>query len=373
MYKTLGHYHIARLNHLASHRLNNKYSIKCLVLADRQNSYFWNTNTKERMDFELAVLFPGELLENVRISRQLFKIASYIYQTKPAFIFTANYEIPAMFFASIISKVFNGIPVSMSDTTFQDRPRKKYKEFIKKLALLPHEFAFVAGSRSMSYIKSLGFSEDKIYTGCDVVDNSAIAESCAKFKSSALFSDKNIICIARLIHEKNMFRLLDAFKIHYTSCDLPYQLNVCGDGPLMKSLIQYKNDNNIQGVTFSGYIAPPAIFEQLASAEALILPSVSESWGLVVNEAMAAGLPVLVSKHCGCVPELVVEGVTGWTFNPSDPDDIALAMSKLYNSDTSEVEKMKRNCIDLIAKWDLSRFSDEVENLVFEVNTGPPR
>jgi glycosyltransferase involved in cell wall biosynthesis len=71
---------------------------------------------------------------------------------------------------------------------------------------------------------------------------------------------------------------------------------------------------------FKQYEELPAWY---AAAGAFVHASTSEQWGLVVNEAMAAGLPVLVSNRCGCAPELVREGVNGFTFNPNDEEALA--------------------------------------------------
>ena len=62
---------------------------------------------------------------------------------------------------------------------------------------------------------------------------------------------------------------------------------------------------------------------------AFVHASASEQWGLVVNEAMAAGLPVIVSERCGCAPDLVREGVNGLTFDPCDVAELAGLMERV--------------------------------------------
>jgi glycosyltransferase involved in cell wall biosynthesis len=92
-------------------------------------------------------------------------------------------------------------------------------------------------------------------------------------------------------------------------------------------------------VVFAGFQQMDTLPVYYGLASCLVLPSVSESWGLVVNEAMAAGLPVLVSHHCGCVPELVKPGVNGYVFNPLDTGGLARLMG-LMSSRSVDADKM---------------------------------
>jgi len=75
-------------------------------------------------------------------------------------------------------------------------------------------------------------------------------------------------------------------------------------------------------------------------ASGFILPSLYEPWGLVVNEAMASGLPVLVSSKCGCVPELCWRGVNGFDFNPLYEDEIMKSMLDLSSLNSNQLKKM---------------------------------
>ncbi|MEJ2070311.1 MAG: glycosyltransferase family 4 protein [Syntrophobacterales bacterium] len=95
-------------------------------------------------------------------------------------------------------------------------------------------------------------------------------------------------------------------------------------------------------------------------ASVFILPSSHlEQWGLVVNEAMASGLPVLVSSACGCVPELVQEGVNGFSFDPSDREGLARLMLKM-SSQEAELKTMGEASRRLIADWSPEVFAQNL-------------
>jgi glycosyltransferase involved in cell wall biosynthesis len=92
-----------------------------------------------------------------------------------------------------------------------------------------------------------------------------------------------------------------------------------------------------------------------ALADAFIHASTTEQWGLVVNEAMSSGLPVIVSNRCGCALDLVQEGKNGFTFDPYNVGYLAQLMAKISALDfpLSEFGFMSRK---IIANWGLERF-----------------
>ena len=101
-----------------------------------------------------------------------------------------------------------------------------------------------------------------------------------------------------------------------------WPLLIVGDGPLKPELEQMSRELGLTGrVHFRGYLSADAMAPFYALASAFILASsYSEQWGLVVNEAMSAGTPVLVSRVCGSAADLVVDGETGFKFDPANPD-----------------------------------------------------
>ena len=100
-----------------------------------------------------------------------------------------------------------------------------------------------------------------------------------------------------------------------------------GSGPDRQAIDEYIRRNDVPGVVFSGFRQIGELPAFYALAGCLVLPSLSETWGLVVNEALASSLPVLVSERCGCVPELVHSGLNGYVFDPLDVDGLARLMA----------------------------------------------
>lgn len=136
-----------------------------------------------------------------------------------------------------------------------------------------------------------------------------------------------------------------------------------GNGPLEEEL-KLDAPGNIHFMNFQNQSEIPAVYKM---ADILVVPSVSETWGLAVNEAMAAGKPVLVSDRCGCAADLVEEGVTGYTFRANDIQHL-IRKIKLAVSDKSHLKDMGLNANLKIQDWSFATIVQAVENLI--ISTG---
>ena len=101
------------------------------------------------------------------------------------------------------------------------------------------------------------------------------------------------------------------------------------------------------------YFTLPTVYAQ---ADAYLQPSLSEPWGLAVNEAMACGLPVVVSDRCGCREDLVRANVNGFTFDPTNHESLVTALERLLAS-RSRWPEMGRASREIIAGWGLDLFA----------------
>jgi glycosyltransferase involved in cell wall biosynthesis len=148
-------------------------------------------------------------------------------------------------------------------------------------------------------------------------------------------------------------------------------LRIIGDGPLRKQLSQGVNAIDSGRIVWVGSLSGAVLANEYLSATALILPSLSEPWGLVVNEALAYGCPVIVSSTCGCVPELVIEGESGYTVDPRSALDIKQKMQMVL-SDLSG-EGVSRFCCRLASQYTPQRAASEICQGIESVSLGPCR
>jgi glycosyltransferase involved in cell wall biosynthesis len=240
------------------------------------------------------------------------------------------------------------------DSTAFDQDRIPWKEKAKANFFRRCDGFFCYGARSKEYVASYGVDPQKIYDGCQAA---ALAHD---YDASAIpaYYDGNppgaasfkFLYVGRLSKEKGLFDLLEAFcRVHEQNPEAT--LALAGSGLIEEDLRQRTRALGIESaVTLLGTKTPEEIGRLLMSSAAMILPSYREPWGLVVNEALSFGCPVVVSDICGCVPELVIDGVTGYSFPPGDVDALAQAMSnaQLLSKDRAAVA---RKCLDVIGKF----------------------
>jgi len=136
-------------------------------------------------------------------------------------------------------------------------------------------------------------------------------------------------------------------------------LVLLGDGPLRSSINNQLSTLNLQNhVPLPGFKQYPELPVYYGLASAFIHASTTEQWGLVVNEAMASGLPVLVSNRCGYAIDLVQDGRNGFTFDPYDVEALAQLMLRLTETPKHRLAEMGDASREVIANWGPVRFPD---------------
>ena len=158
---------------------------------------------------------------------------------------------------------------------------------------------------------------------------------------------REIICVARFVPVKNIDNLLRAWKI-VEDTNTGYKLIIIGNGPEHDNLTRIVADFDLRHVDFPGIINNEDIPAYFNNADAFILPSLYESWGLVVNEAMAAGLPVLLSSKINACNTLLKEDVNGFSFDPYDVGEISEKIIKYIVLPTKSKQDMATNSLKVI-------------------------
>lgn len=245
------------------------------------------------------------------------------------------------------------------DSTMYDRPRVHWKSWAKRLFFARCDGFFGYGLRSKQYLMSLGAKEADIIIPCLAAalphdyDASKVLSDYRR-QNAAIFNSPRFLYVGRLTPAKGLDDLLRAFNPVRARIPAAH-LDIIGGGSLRDVLVDRINELGLeQAVTLHGPRNLSDIVPHFLSSVALVLPSRSEPWGLVVNEALSYGCPVVVSDRCGCVPELVIEGVTGYGFETGDIEALSaalLSVSRLSEDRATTAGK----CIDVVSAFTAER------------------
>ena len=260
--------------------------------------------------------------------------------------------------------------ITCSDSTFESQPRSRAKEVFKRLVLAPFDAALVAGHRSHAYLESLGLGVARRFQPWDVVDNAYFERGAdaSRLKAESVRAKYHLppryfLCVARFIPEKKLERLVEAYA-HYVALAGrdAWSLVLPGSGPLetqlRASVAAAGLEAKVQFPGFLHYQDLPAVY---GLAGAFVFQSVADTWGLVVNEAMAAGLPMLVSSRCGCAPDLVREGGNGFVYDPENVPQLAGLLTQLANMNDARRAAMGQQSREMIKEFSPEAFAQGME------------
>lgn len=200
------------------------------------------------------------------------------------------------------------------------------------------------------------FTDEQMFYGIDVVDNEFWQDYTDK---STLECKRYFLAVGRQIPQKNFFHIVRSYKTYYDKygSEKSLPLVLVGDGPEHGKIMQFVKEQGLEDmVTLMPFKSQTELKQIYHNAELLILSSSSETWGLVINEAMACGLPVISSNECGATHTLVKDGVNGFSFSLTDEDSLFEKMCQ-YNELSDDCKTgMRHAALKTIADWGLPRF-----------------
>jgi len=261
---------------------------------------------------------------------------------------------------------YEKLSVMMDDAWKLSDMRGFLISMVKKIIHRNIDVAFIPAPSHAAYYIDKGIPPERIVYGVDVVDNDFFASGADRARSHAdrLWKElglprKFFVFVGRFIQRKGIATLLEAYRryVHALPND-PWGLVLVGEGDELR--VHEKAMLGYPSVKFVGSQFGDQLCTYYGLAGAFVLPSEVETWGLVVNEAMASGLPVLVSSGCGAGEALVEEAGNGWTFEPGNADKLSHLMSRISQLSPAQLRNMGTRSKEIIGHWSLDTFADGV-------------
>ncbi len=273
------------------------------------------------------------------------------------------------FWLGMAAAWLGGVPVIMRGESNLLRPVKGWKAIAKRMllkSLFRRTAAFLAiGKYNREFYRHYGVEGEQILTAPYAVDNELFQKSAAIHlrqrdelrREMGIPQDCVVILFTgKLCDSKRPLDLLEAFS--RIPPELHAGLLYVGDGELRPQIETRIREQNLRNVFLAGFQNQTQLPKFYAVADAFVLPSThAETWGLVVNEAMCTGLPVIVSDQVGSAGDLVREGYNGYTFEMGDVVELSNKLTHLVR-DREAREKMGAASRQLISRWS---FAEDVE------------
>jgi glycosyltransferase involved in cell wall biosynthesis len=230
-------------------------------------------------------------------------------------------------------------------------------EWLKRYFVGSCDGFVVPGRSSHAYLRSLGVSARSIVTAPNAADSplfAALAEEArrhdAEFRTRFGLPQRFILFVGRLVPEKGVFDLIHAYAKLGSDLRSEVGLVFVGNGVSRETLSKLAKPIDPGTICLPGFVHREDLAGFYALAEACVLPTHSDTWGLVVNEAMACGIPIVVAEVAGCVADLVEDGWNGFVVPPSEPDRLCAAISVLLR-DPETARQMGRHSAERIQTY----------------------
>ena len=304
--------------------------------------------------------------DKLQLARELWNRLS---QLDPEVVLVPGYYTLPAIAAALWAKFHRSVSVLMTESTAYDHPRVGWKEWAKGLLLRGlFDWAVAGGKEHLAYLDQLGFPADRTARFYDVVDNELFAQGTDTLREQSasdfgLPTEPYFVYVGRFAEEKNISRLLESWVL-YRRGGGTWPLVLVGDGPLASALREAAASSGFSAdVYFPGLKSSRALLPYYAFSGCFVLPSTREPWGLVANEAMAAGLPVLVSDRCGCAVDLVESGRNGFVFSPADGPALAARMHQIASFSALELRAMGAESRQIVGSYSPQSFGLEIARI----------
>jgi glycosyltransferase involved in cell wall biosynthesis len=250
-------------------------------------------------------------------------LMSEIKKFSPDAIVVAGWHVPG--YRSVLRHYRHGIPrVLCMDNQWHGSAKQRAGVLISRFYVqVLCDLVWVPGERQSSFAERLGFAPSQILRGMYCCDFDRFSVIHNQYAASAARRPECFLFAGRLVDDKGVDTLIEAYQIYRKLTGSPWPLICCGTGPKKEKLSQ------IPGVILKGFVQPNDLPGALGDAACFVLPSRFEPWGVVLHEAAAAGLPIITSSAVGSSVHLVQDGYNGFLFTPGDAQTLAQLLAKV--------------------------------------------
>jgi glycosyltransferase involved in cell wall biosynthesis len=355
-------YHVDRCEAVAA-RLAGRAEVIAVEVATTSTIYAW-APSGEVAGARKITLFPGESWESIAPLRRLARQFRLLRRCRMVCVGVGYNAIDILLLAWLL-RLWGVHVVLLSESKFDDLPRLAGFELAKAALLTPFRAAVVGAGRHMDYFRFLGFRRRPVLPGYDSVNLARVLAQGGGVAApdGTPHGERHFIFVGRFVEKKNLLALIDGYGAYCAAAGArAHRLVLVGAGPEEAAMrARIATLGIADRVDLPGFLGAAEVSRLLADALALTLVSTVEQWGLVVNEALAFHLPVIVSGAVGSRDALVQNLVNGYVVETGAISGIAQAMTAM--ADETNWRRLVAGSRDLAWLGDTERLADAVELL----------
>ena len=287
-------------------------------------------------------------------------IVNVIKKEKFDRIIIAGYASPSVMLAIFYCK-FKKIPYCIeSDGAFY-KEEKGIKRLFKRSLLNGAEIQFTTCEEHIRYFTQLGIPREKIFKyPFTSLKNGDISEKVPTYEEKRILrqnlgmpEEKIILSVGRFIHCKGYDVLLNSV------LNLPnnFGIYIVGGKPT-EEYLNFKTENNLTNVHFVDFKKKDELAEYYRASDVFVFPTREDIWGLVVNEAMAKGLPVISTNRCNSGLELIEDGKEGYIVPAENADELSDKIMLIFNDD-EKLFQMQQNALEKVKNYTVANMASE--------------
>ena len=248
----------------------------------------------------------------------------------------------------------SGVPIIAGcDTQWTGNLRQKFASMTASLHVKRAiDVLWATGERQATFARSLGFSGSSLWDGYYACDWSKFSSSEAP-RPASLSEDTTpyFLFVGRYVPEKGIDTLAEAYSLYCDSVESPWPLISAGSGPQKQILCD-------AGAVDRGFVQPDKLPELMQNAATFILPSRFEPWGVVVQEAAASGLPLILADQVGAGVHLLRQHFNGYSFPAGSSHALAEKMLDMHMLPAEKRLEMRRNSEMLSRQYTPERWAN---------------
>ena len=345
-------YRVPVFNRLAEYYGNN---FKVFYCAHKESNRHWSINNIQH-DF---IILKGKTLKLKRGSFHInYDIVFHLFKYKPDIIINGGLSLTNII-AWLYSRIFNKRHIVQSDSW--ELPEKKLSKLhliIRKIVFNKTDAFICVGKKGRAYFRSFNIADERIFNSPLAIDNVYYSKYLNKSPCYDLMFSGQFVDI------KMPFFIIDVLQ-KIKENGITFKFLMIGSGPLEKEIIgrlkNYKIDYN-----YPGFIQQNDLPKYYSSAKILLFPSLHDPWGVVANEAMAVGVPVITCDNAGAANDLIIDGENGYVL-PLDINIWAEKILQLLN-DPIMYSKFSKNALEKVQEFNFGKSSEGIISAIRNVS-----